>query len=404
MSSAAAGAGRQHLIDPESCIRCNTCEESCPVGAIHHDTRNYVVDAAICEGCHACLAPCPTGAIDQWYPINSAGVWSTAEQLAWESLPELPRPSSRQGPDQNPVSRAPSKIDPTHARQDRAPWSADRPVTQRYSAERPAIATVVGNVPLCARGARTDIRHIVLDFGDTPFPFLEGQTLGILPPGFDRYGRPQHLRLYSVASARDGERAGRNNLALIVKRVTQDHAGNAVRGVASNYLCNLSKGDSVRVAGPFGESFLMPQHTGSSLLMICTGTGVAPMRAMIERRRRSGAADGKLMLFLGARSPEEFPYFGRLRKLPAGFLDLNLAFSRLAGAPRMYVQDLLRQRAAAVAAAILDESCFIYLCGLKAMEPGVAEALADVCAEHGLNWQQLQPALATAGRYHVETY
>ncbi len=36
---------QQHLIDPEICIRCNTCEATCPVGAITHDSRNYVVDA-----------------------------------------------------------------------------------------------------------------------------------------------------------------------------------------------------------------------------------------------------------------------------------------------------------------------------------------------------------------------
>ena len=44
---------RQHLIDPEICIRCNTCEETCPVDAITHDERNYVVDAAMCNCCMA---------------------------------------------------------------------------------------------------------------------------------------------------------------------------------------------------------------------------------------------------------------------------------------------------------------------------------------------------------------
>ena len=36
---------KQHVIDPEICIRCNTCEAICPVGAITHDSRNYVVKA-----------------------------------------------------------------------------------------------------------------------------------------------------------------------------------------------------------------------------------------------------------------------------------------------------------------------------------------------------------------------
>ena len=42
---------KQHLIDPEICIRCNTCEDTCPVDAITHDSRNYVVDADICNHC-----------------------------------------------------------------------------------------------------------------------------------------------------------------------------------------------------------------------------------------------------------------------------------------------------------------------------------------------------------------
>ena len=90
----------------------------------------------------------------------------------------------------------------------------------------------------------------MLDFGGTAFPVLEGQTIGILPPGVDANGRPHHVRLYSVASPRDGERPRYNNLSLTVKRVTEDHDGEPVRGVASNYLCDLAKGDEVKVVGP----------------------------------------------------------------------------------------------------------------------------------------------------------
>ena len=34
------GILKQHLIDPEICIRCNTCEATCPVGAITHDDNS----------------------------------------------------------------------------------------------------------------------------------------------------------------------------------------------------------------------------------------------------------------------------------------------------------------------------------------------------------------------------
>ena len=80
---------KQHLIDPEICIRCNTCEETCPVKAISNDGNNYVVDAAICKYCMACVPPCPTGAIDNWRVVRVDQAYSTAQQLEWMDLPGL---------------------------------------------------------------------------------------------------------------------------------------------------------------------------------------------------------------------------------------------------------------------------------------------------------------------------
>ena len=83
---------KQHLIDPEICIRCNTCETMCPVGAITHDARNYVVDAAKCNWCNDCISPCPTGSIDNYRQVPAAKAYSLDEQLGWDELPaELSR-------------------------------------------------------------------------------------------------------------------------------------------------------------------------------------------------------------------------------------------------------------------------------------------------------------------------
>src|SRR5579871_2837742 len=76
---------RQHLIDPEICIRCHTCEEMCPIGAITHDDINVVVDGSKCNHCMTCIAPCPTGSIDNWRVV--AAPYTVAEQLAWTELP-----------------------------------------------------------------------------------------------------------------------------------------------------------------------------------------------------------------------------------------------------------------------------------------------------------------------------
>ena len=78
---------KQHLIDPEICIRCNTCEATCPVGAITHDSRNYVVDADKCNLCMACVPPCPTGSIDNWRNMPRVRAYSVEEQLVWDELP-----------------------------------------------------------------------------------------------------------------------------------------------------------------------------------------------------------------------------------------------------------------------------------------------------------------------------
>ena len=84
------------------------------------------------------------------------------------------------------------------------PWSAAHPYVNLYTIDKPALATVSGNFRLTDDGASADIRHIVLDFGGAAFPVLEGQTIGILPPGTDATtGKPHHLRLYSVASPRE---------------------------------------------------------------------------------------------------------------------------------------------------------------------------------------------------------
>ena len=181
-----------------------------------------------------------------------------------------------------------------------------------------------------------------------------------------------------------------------------------MRGVASNYLCNANVGDKVEVIGPFGVSFLMPNHPRSAIVMICTGTGSAPMRAMTEWRRRlrkSGKFEGgKLMLFFGARTKEELPYFGPLGNLPKDFIDINFAFSRTPGQPKRYVQDLMRERAADLAPLLSDPNAYFYVCGLKAMEEGVVLALGDVARQAGLDWEAIGPALKRDGRLHLETY
>ena len=420
---------KQHLIDPEICIRCNTCEATCPVGAITHDSRNYVVIADKCNLCMACVPPCPTGSIDNWRIRPKSATYTVQEQLLWDELPpalsdnelevlgasgEGSYLQSGQAPDQ-PSSTALDTFaghgivfNSANYGSVSPPWSAAHPYTNLYAPKAPISATVVGNMQVNEVGTDNETHHIVLDFGVMPFPVLEGQSVGISPPGVDANGKPHHARQYSVASPRNGERVGYNNLSLTVKRVKEDHNGQAVKGVASNYLCDLKAGDTVQVIGPFGTSFLMPNHPKSNIIMICTGTGSAPMRAMTEWRRRlrlSGKFEGgKLMLFFGARTQKELPYFGPLQKLPKDFIDINFAFSRESGQSKKYVQDLVRARSADLIELLKDSNTYIYVCGLKSMEEGVLLALRDVITNANMNWDNISRTLKEEGRLHLETY
>jgi benzoyl-CoA 2,3-dioxygenase component A len=410
---------RQHLIDPEICIRCNTCESVCPVGAITHDSRNYVVNADVCNACMVCISPCPTGSIDNWRNMPRALAYPIDEQLQWDELPpervfdevQIDEPAEAPVlPTAAPVLACASDavFNSSAWCSSLPPWSAAHAYTNLYGPKQPTTAHVVGNFNCTEAGFDNQTHHIVLDFGAMPFPVLEGQSIGIVPPGVDEREKPHVARQYSVSSPRNGERAGYNNLALTVKRVTQDHHGQAVRGVASNFLCDLKVGDTVQVIGPFGSTFLMPNHPRSNIVMICTGTGSAPMRAMTEWRRRlrqtAKFEGGKLMLFFGARTQQELPYFGPLQNLPKDFIDINLAFSRTPGQAKRYVQDLMRERAADLAVLLGQADTCWYVCGLKGMEQGVMLALRDMAEPAHLPWQALGGRLKREGRLHLETY
>ena len=387
---------RQHLIDPEICIRCNTCEETCPIDAVTHNDDNYVVDADKCNYCMDCIAPCPTGAIDNWRMVSQA--YTQQEQFEWDELPEETHEDAEVAGDTSEDNEAFEILEKAHSGL-RAipPFSAAHPYLNVYSRDKPARAKVVGNYRITADDTDSDIRHIVLDFGGTAFPVLEGQSIGILPPGNTASGKPHKMRLYSIASPRDGERPNHNNLSLTVKRVDS--------GVASNFVCDLKKGDEVNVVGPFGDSFLMPNHPEANIIMVCTGTGSAPFRAMTERRRRKQPeANGRLVLFFGARTPDELPYFGPLNKLADSLIHKELVFSRQPAQPKEYVQHRMRARGELLGELLASEHTHIYICGLKGMEQGVEESFHAIAEERGLDWPGLREEMVRLGRYHVETY
>jgi benzoyl-CoA 2,3-dioxygenase component A len=389
---------KQHLIDPEICIRCNTCEEACPIDAITHDDTNVVVDPSKCDFCMACISPCPTGSIDNWRMV--ATPYSLEEQFGWTELPpqaELAGAASEIEALDDAVSALLAEAHLGAGGAAKAPASASKPSVNLFGRKKPAVATVQGNYRLTSETADSDVRHIILDLASQAFPVLEGQSVGVLAPGVDANGNPHPPRLYSVSSPRDGERPNTNNLSLTVKREEG--------GICSNYLCDLERGNKVNLVGPFGTSFLLPNDSQVNIVMICTGTGSAPFRGFTMRRQRaSPEGGGKWKLFFGARTPDALPYFGPLNKVPDTLLEKHLVFSRSAGETKEYVQDRIQQQTEELARLIVQPDTYIYVCGLKAMEAGVEDALSRVAKVAARDWSELRDTMRTEGRYHVETY
>jgi len=124
-----------------------------------------------------------------------------------------------------------------------------------------------------------------------------------------------------------------------------------------------------------------------------------------RRLRQSGKFEGgRLLLFFGARTQQELPYFGPLMNLPKDFIDVNLAYSRTPGQPRRYVQDAMRERAGDLADLLADPDAYFFVCGIQAMERGVIEALRDIATAAGQDWQALAAEMQRTARLHVETY
>jgi benzoyl-CoA 2,3-dioxygenase component A len=147
----------------------------------------------------------------------------------------------------------------------------------------------------------------------------------------------------------------------------------------------------------------MPDDPDARMLMICTGTGSAPMRAFTMRRQRVNPdRSGGMVMYFGARTRDSLPYFGPLSKIPKSLLEQHLVFSR--EGEKEYVQDCMVKNDEKLAELLADPKTHIYICGLRGMEAGVEKAFTSIAEGIGEQWTALRDGMRQDGRYHVETY
>lgn len=281
-----------------------------------------------------------------------------------------------------------------------------------YKPTAPWTAEVLQVKRMTADHSENDVKHIVLNLKGSDYHYIEGQSLGVLPPGTDAAtGKPHKLRLYSIASPRVGDDGNGETVTVCVKRVEyQNEQGETVRGVCSNYLCDLKVGDQVQVTGPVGKAFLPPSHPNPNLIMIATGTGIAPFRAFLHWRFvQNPNMKGQTMLFFGVQKQADMLYGAEMNQYARDNLSFQFYTCRSreeqnAEGKRMYVQHRIAERAQAVLDVLLQTNTYLYICGLKGMEDGILEVLKAACDERGISWEELYAKMNAEKRWMVEVY
>ena len=289
-----------------------------------------------------------------------------------------------------------------------------------YKPKSPFIGTVTENYSLLDEGAIGRVQHITFDLsgGDPHLEYVEGQSIGIIPEGTDAKGKPHKLRLYSIASTRHGDNMAGNTVSLCVRQLEyQNEAGEQIKGVCSTYLCDIKPGDKVKITGPVGKEMLLPDDEEANVIMLATGTGIAPMRTYLrrmfeptEREKNGWNFRGKAWLFMGAPKTPNLLYDADFEHYQTEFPD-NFRYTKAISREqqntkggRMYIQDRVLEHADEIFAMIEDPKTHVYMCGLRGMEPGIDEAMTAAAAAKGLDWSELRPQLKKADRWHVETY
>jgi ferredoxin-NADP reductase len=142
------------------------------------------------------------------------------------------------------------------------------------------------------------VRHLAFARADgAPFTFVPGQFVQIHFNYAD--GKPTK-RSYSVATIGHGDHATVSHVEMAVSYVDG--------GAATALLGNLKEGESVEASGPYGRFCLLDADANRRYLLVATGTGVTPYRAMLPQIEKLAARGAEVALVYGARNESELLY------------------------------------------------------------------------------------------------
>ena len=176
---------------------------------------------------------------------------------------------------------------------------------------------------------------------------------------------PGVRRFYSLSGL------GEKILQICVKRVRD--------GFASPLLCDALPGIKLLFDGPYGKELVFPPVLPSTVVLIGTGTGLAPFRLLLQSLA-SLNFPGKVVLIAGAKQSATIPYLDDFRKLGDSLnLEIRLALSQESpAAVRRYVQDSFSIEEVVT---WTNSNALIFICGGKEMGNSVIKKLVEAVGE-----------------------
>ncbi|KAI3665371.1 hypothetical protein L6452_43995 [Arctium lappa] len=306
-------------------------------------------------------------------------------------------------------AEAPAKVEKVSKKQE------EGVVTNKYRPKEPYVSRCLLNTKITGDDAPGETWHMVFTT-EGEIPYREGQSIGVIPDGIDpKNGKPHKLRLYSIASSALGDFGDSKTVSLCVKRlVYTNDQGEEVKGVCSNFLCDLKPGAEVQITGPVGKEMLMPKDPNATVIMLATGTGIAPFRSfmwkMFFEKHEDYQFNGLAWLFLGVPTSSSLLYkeeFEKMSEMKPDNLRVDFAVSREQTndkGEKMYIQTRMAQYDKELWELLKKDNTFVYMCGLKGMEKGIDDIMVSLAAEDGIDWMQYKKQLKKEGQWNVEVY
>lgn len=168
---------------------------------------------------------------------------------------------------------------------------------------------------------------------------------------------------------------GIGEAAISICSASEDHFELSIRDVGnvSHKLCSLEVGDNYGLRGPYGHGYEMKKFEGNDIVVIGGGSGVAPVRGIIQHMEKNRDKYGSIDLLFGFRKKSFLLFESDFENWKSKDMNLHIAMNEEAdypGAVKGFVTDILDPITP-------NENKIIFLCGPPIMIKFVAKALIE---------------------------